>query len=318
MSELDDLLAEKARREVMRQQGQQQPMPPLELQGQMAQQAQAQAFNPQTLDEPVIDMDAINRAIGTSSRSSKGSKSTKEASPLVDYEGRQIDVSNYAPYTSVTQANQANDVLKKSSIALKQINSIHKKMKELKKMDKDNAISVANPYIGKYVNAVRDVGSNLMGMDKEQMILRKQLVSEMARMRVNADTALKGAGPLAEKMYAKFEQMNIHPNLINEGFPVTEAKLKDLEKELKGLKAGAEIGLKSHRSIPYDDVETLVLADEELKDANKIIKKEVSREIPDDRKSQLLQQYNSDPDNAPFLSLSDEAKLKIMAEAGDI
>jgi hypothetical protein len=314
---LDEIEAEIARREAMGETDETQMQPPAELQSQLAQQAQVQALNP--AQEAVVDMDVMNKALmGNGKPSTKTSKANKEPANFYQYGDKQVDVSSYAPFASVTQANQANDVLRKSSIALKQINSINQKMKELKKLDKNNAISVANPYIGKYVNALRDVGSNLMGMDKKQMVLRKQLETEMARLRLNADTALKGAGPLGEKMYARFEDMNIHPNLINEGFPVTEAKLKDLEKELKGLKVGAEMGLKTNRSIPYDDVELLISAEEDEKQANKAVKKEVSAAIPEDRKKQLLEMYNSDPDNEPFLSLPDEVKLKIMAEAGDI
>lgn len=315
----EEALAELERRKAKAMGGAQMPQPamPVELEDELAAQAQTQAMAPveieESIVEPVIKKPSVRNDV-LKAQFTKPSTKKGKAAPVdtYNYEGIDIDVSTYPEFSGVGEASKTKAVLDKSSLALKQIASINEKMKELKKLDKANTISVANPYIGKYVNKLRDIGGN-MGIDTKQMVKRKALESEMARMRVNADTALKGSGPLGRDMYARFESMNIHPNLIEEGFPVTEEKLKDLEKDLKALKVGAQIGLKTKRSIPYDDVEVL------LQEKQQQPKAEAPKKGVDaNRRQQLLDRYNSDPANERFLSLPDDVKLDIMAEAGDI
>ena len=122
MSELDDLLAEKARRQVQKQPIEIQPPP--ELQEELAQQAQNQAFNPQPIQEvePEINMDVINRAVGSSNK--KTAAKGIESMPTYDFKGKQIDVSNYPAFINKSQATPISATLAKTTITLKQLNHI--------------------------------------------------------------------------------------------------------------------------------------------------------------------------------------------------
>ncbi len=313
--------AEIARREAEGEVEEEEPQMPLQMQQGMAEQAQAQALNP--AQQPVEETAELSpqdlTGLFLQTPEKKSTKKADKVYPTVyEFDGKKIDVSDprFSEFRTDTEAKEMGDIIDSTGKALTEVKDVRKKLKPFKQLTKGNLISPANPYLGGVANAVTNIAANTVGLWKGENEDRSRLKSALDKLRSEADIALKGGGPLGIKLLEMYEEMKLHPNM-EEGWDVLEGKLDDLEHLLKVQKEGAIMARATNRKIPFDEVEDLLGTSFAL-DHKKKGKKAKSSEVSEDKKQDALQRYNSDPANAKFLGLSDEAKLSIMKEHGDL
>lgn len=267
---------------------------PDQMQESLAAQAEANAMQaPQPISPTVTNTTFMQPTPEDLTRAQFGKpdktkKSERPKPSVYDYNGRNIDVSNYPEFESVKQTSEMSTLQNKTTNVLKEIKAAQEKLKKIKEIDEKLKISQGDPYVGAMMNKARDFMSyyGIGKADRDDSRERQLLEADLARLRVNADAALKGGGALGERMYKQFEQMGIHPTL-SQGLDVTEDKLKALEKMLTTTKVGTQMSLKTGRAIPFDEVEQLVTKAyvNEFKAKNQQFK-----DVPDEEVAKILQE----------------------------
>lgn len=308
MPDREDILAELQRRGINpdamqgAEMGQEQePQMPLQMQQDMAAQAEAQAFNPAFQQEAPMEEDVVTEEL-LSPTDIKGlmyrtpeKKSTKKADKVYpstyDYNGVSLDLSAFPAIEGQEPRNKIEATQKSSTEALQQVKEAKALLAKVKKHDQElallNKVKQDDPLIGKHANKARDVIS-YYNKDKnpesrEQSKDRIALEKLLAQIRINADKALTGQS-LGVKAYELMEQKGIHPELA-QGLDVVEEQLSNLENGFSNAKRWAGMSLHTGRSIPSDEVSTLI----ERATVDKLTKENPEYEkIPYERRVEIL------------------------------
>lgn len=165
-----------------------------------------------------------------------------------------MDVSSLPDLDKSSRTQYTKD-FQQSGKALSELDSIKKKMKQLKKLENKNGspwVSQANPYIASVTNPAKDfAGRNLPGKGAEQLnkerLLRQELGSEMEIFRVNMEKALKG-GVLGPAMYDRFSESKAFPDLKN-GYDTAETLLNNMHHEASLIHNSSSTGLRSGKLV---------------------------------------------------------------------
>ncbi len=241
MPTIEELEAEIVRREGGTEM--QQQMPP-ELQEQMAQQAEANAYNPVQAEEedPGIDMDQI-----MSAQYAKAPTAGKQV--LNEFMGVKLD-KEFPTLSYAKQWNDEYETQQASGEVLAKLDTIQKQIDRLNKATKGNAYlnpDPDNPYIGKIANPIKDAIGRITG-NKEEMLAREDLESTLHQFQIEVEKGLKG-GVLGEKMYQRLGKLGALPEL-NQGLDVVQTKLQTMQQHAKEMQDAASLSLKTGRAIP--------------------------------------------------------------------
>ena len=145
-----------------------------------------------------------------------------------------IDISNHAPVPKGAMAS-----LNKQKFAFgrfsKEIEDLEKDFKAFDELTKNNMIEPGNPYVGGAVNAAKKAygymasGKTAQEVRKETL-LRDRIQQKSDKLRVTAESALKGGGALAQGMYDRLTSLNLYPT-TNEPADERNQKISAIKKE---------------------------------------------------------------------------------------
>lgn len=280
MPSQDEILAqydaEIARREAAGDVEEEEPPMPIEMQDHLAEQAQAQAYNPAfaapqpiaTEEESPLSNEDINN-LYYKTPEKKSTKAPEKVYPsFYEDNGRKIDLSKFEEFTTKPERTAMSAMQTKASMVVQMVEDIQSRMN---KLDQNELLSKAQkrPYIGPVINKGKDMMTGVFGdpesAEREASIERQELDSEMTKLRAIGDQALReGKSSLPASYFAHMEHLGVHPN-TEQGWDVTKAKLKSMHDHYSLLSKNAEMSLHTNRLIPLHKMKD-ILAEEEPSD----------------------------------------------------
>lgn len=269
--------AEIARREAQGEVEEEEPQMPLEMQQQLAEQAQAQALNPAFQSEAPMEEETAQPAL--SQQEARGlflktpeKKSTKKEEKVYPtfYEDneRKIDLSKYDEFSGKPERTAIATMQTKAGAVLHMIEDIQDR---LERLDQEEGISQAQkrPHVGPLLNKGKDFITGVFGdpesVEREISVERQELEAELTKLRNTADQALReGKSSLPAQYFAHMEKLGVHPDL-KQGWDVTAAKLKTMHDHFSLINKNGEMSLHTNRLIPLHKMKE-ILAEEEPSD----------------------------------------------------
>lgn len=310
----DELLAAKARKQAM-QGAQATPALPMDLENELAGQAQAQALNPQPVEIPQapaankgVDRNSILNAQFTKKK--PAAKASKDKKAADEYMG--VDLTKgFPPLTYAKQWNDETGTVQSAGDVLAKLEDIKNKINVLRTASEGDFIDPDNTYIGGPANMVKDAYARFTG-DKEEMLARKDLESALQQFQIEVERGLKG-GVLGEKMYKRLGELGTLPEL-SQGLDVVERKLNTLGDHAQEMQEAATISLETGRAVPANKLHLFRKKLE--KESEKAIKPVVEEIVKDvnSMEDQAIADY--DKQFPQFKNAPRDAKIEFLKSKG--